>query len=132
MEEVHNVYDNTLPDEIPELQPYQEKIYFIKLDDESHRHVFVHTSSKVFRFKNTLSYWVAFLNNCNCNFEKVHRFKAINMSKLTGYGRDNATFGDWWVILETIRLTISKSFYNHLNKSEYRHLNQSIKLRKRP
>lgn len=131
---MHDVYDvhNKLPHEIGELQPYHEKIYLIKLDEETQHHVYVHTLSKVFRFKNSLSYWVGYFNRCGCKFEKAHRYEAINLDKLIGYGWENATYGPWWVDLGLIHSTISKRCYNYLNKSEYRYLNKSIKLRKQP
>ncbi|MGZ9868186.1 hypothetical protein ACU3L3_07165 [Priestia endophytica] len=131
MDEILNGH-NDLPDEIPELHPYHAKIYCIKLDEDTQRHVYVITKLGVYRFKSSLSYWVNYFNRCGCKLVKVHRYKAINLDKLTGYGWDNAVFGDWWVILDSfMRFTISKTFYNHLNKSEYRELNMSVKLRKR-
>ena len=122
---------NKLPDEVPELQPYQDKIYYIELDEESRKHVYVYTlNSGVFRFKNSLSYWVDYFNRRDCQFFKVYRSQAINLKKLVGYGWDNATYGPWWVSLGGMHVSINKRSYNCLNKSEYRHLNKSVKLRK--
>jgi hypothetical protein len=129
MHEIKDMHDK-LPNEIPELQPFHEKIYCFILDEETQRHVIVHTRNGVFRFKNSLSYWTSYFNRHDCRFEKVYRYKAINLDKLVGYGWDNAIYGEWWAYLESMRITISKSFYKHLNKSEYRHLNMSVKLRK--
>ncbi|MEX3713429.1 hypothetical protein ABFV99_13575 [Cytobacillus horneckiae] len=131
---MHEIFDvhNKLPDEIPEIQPYQEKIYCIKLDEGTQHHVHVYTEkSGIFRFKNSLSYWTDYFNRHGCQFEKVHRYQAINLEKLVGYGWDNATYGPWWADLGCMRLSINKRTYNHFNKSEYRYLNKSVTLRKR-
>lgn len=119
-----------LPDEIAELQPFHEKIYYIKLDETTQHHIFVHTSSDVvYRFKNSLSFWANYYNRRNCRFEKITRYAAINLDKLVGYGWDNAKRGPWWVNLKIAMLPITKRCYNHLNKSEYRHLNKSVTLK---
>jgi hypothetical protein len=129
--DVYNVH-NKLPDDVPELQPYHKKIYYIQLDEETQHHVYVHTlTDGVFRFKKSLSFIVNYFNKRNCKFEKVTRFSAVNLEKLTGYGRDNAIYGPWWADLGPIRVTINKRCYKHFNKSEYRHLNKSVTLRKR-
>ncbi|MES9681693.1 hypothetical protein ABWK22_02010 [Gottfriedia acidiceleris] len=129
---MHEIIDvqNILPDELIELQPYLEKIFYIELDEDTQHHVLVCTSFGKFRFKNSLSYWVDYFNRRGCMFEKVHRNVAINLVKVRGYGWDNATFGPWWVDIGLKRQSINKRSYNFLNKSKYRHLNRSVKLRK--
>lgn len=132
MSDIYEV-QGKLPDEITELQPFHEKIYCIKLDEETQHHVLVYVSNNViYRFKDSLSFWVNYFNRRNCRFEKVTRYAAINLDKLIGYGWDNATYGPWWADLKIMRLPITKRCYNHLNKSEYRNLNRSVTLRKRP
>lgn len=130
MHDAHDVH-NQLPDEIPGLNPYHEKVYGLKLDEVTQHHVYVCTLNETFRFKHSLSWLVDYFNRRGCRLEKVHRYKAINLDKLVGYGWDNATYGPWWADLGSMRFTINKRCYNYLNKSEYRHLNKSRKLRKR-
>lgn len=131
MYDILNVHSDELPDEIPDLHPYPDKIYCIQLDKDQRHILVVINESEAYRFKGSLSYWVKYFNRKGCRFDKAHRDIAINLDKLTGYGRDNAILGSWWVVLDSsLRFEISKTFYNHLNKTEYRTLNKSIKIRK--